>query len=301
MAWEYSDKLKQLFLNALYSNEDSYFGELENPDAVGKHGSIACGDAIVFYLRIDKDPIDPFKDKIKEVKYKTFGCTSAIAASEALCSLISKDNPTPIEALKISNKDIVDFLGGMPEAKVHCSVMGAEVLKDAIADWAKKRKLNVKEILGDDWIEEEKEEGKIICECYDLSEPYLRRIITNNRLKTIEDIEFATKAGSGCGSCINMIGGVYDLVEEIWGIPNGGELLAETEPLDPELAGKIELLLDQAILPEIKKLGGSFNLVQIKEKYVYAQIEGKKREQIKVTVENLLKELIDPHITLIDI
>ena len=76
---------------------------------------------------------------ITEARYLTFGCTSAIAASEALCRSSSRGTYTPIEALKITNEDIVDYLDGLPEQKIHCSVMGAEALEAAVFNWAQKR------------------------------------------------------------------------------------------------------------------------------------------------------------------
>ena len=139
MAWEYSEKTKQLFMDAVHGKPGTHLGEIEDPDGMGEHGSIACGDAMRFTFRVERHPTDPTKDVITEARYLTFGCTSAIAASEALCTLIEQGRYTPIEALKIQNKDIVEYLEGLPRQKIHCSVMGAEALEAAVFNWAQKR------------------------------------------------------------------------------------------------------------------------------------------------------------------
>ena len=96
-------------MNAVNGNEKSHFGTIENPDGFGEHGSIACGDAMQFFFRVKKGET-PVDDVIVEAKYSTFGCTSAIASSEALCEIIEKGEYTPIQALKIRNEDIVKYV-----------------------------------------------------------------------------------------------------------------------------------------------------------------------------------------------
>src|SRR5512137_775653 len=108
MGWEYSEKTKQLFMDAVHGKPGTHMGEVENPDGMGEHGSIACGDAMRFTFHVDRHHTDPTLDVITEAKYLTFGCTSAIASSEALCAIIEQGHFTPIQALKIQNKDIVD-------------------------------------------------------------------------------------------------------------------------------------------------------------------------------------------------
>ena len=102
MAWEYSEKTKQLFMDAVHGKPGTHLGEIENADGLGEHGSLACGDAMRFTFRVDRHPTDPQQDQIVEARYLTFGCTSAIAASEALCMIIEAEKRTPIEALRIS-------------------------------------------------------------------------------------------------------------------------------------------------------------------------------------------------------
>ena len=146
MAWQYSEKTTQLFMDAVQGKPGTHLGEIEDPDGFGEHGSIACGDALRFTFRVERHPTDPSQDIMTEARYLTFGCTSAIAASEALCALIEAGVYTPITALKITNADIVNYLGGLPAQKLHCSVMGAEALEAAVFNWAQRRGVDLEEL-----------------------------------------------------------------------------------------------------------------------------------------------------------
>lgn len=107
--WNYTDKVMDHFLHP------RNVGEVENPDGVGEVGNAACGDALKLTFKLDKE------GRIADVKFKTFGCASAIASSSALTELVK--GKTLEEAEKITNQQIADMLGGLPEAKMHCSVM----------------------------------------------------------------------------------------------------------------------------------------------------------------------------------
>jgi NifU-like protein len=197
MAWEYSEKTKQLFMDAVHGKPGTHLGEIEDPDGFGEHGSIACGDVMRFTFRVKRHATDPAKDVITQARYLTFGCTSAIAASEALCTLIEQRAQTPIEALTIRNQDIVDFLEGLPAQKIHCSVMGAEALEAAVLNWAQKRGVDLAR-LGIDIRADEQQDGRIVCKCFSLTEPYIRRKIRELNLHTIPEITNAIKAGGAC-------------------------------------------------------------------------------------------------------
>lgn len=104
-------------------------GEIENPDGMGEVGNAKCGDIMRIYLRIEDEVII-------EVKFKTFGCGSAIASSSVSTELII--GKTVDEALALTNKQVVNELGGLPAVKLHCSVLAEQAIKAAIYDYAKK-------------------------------------------------------------------------------------------------------------------------------------------------------------------
>lgn len=218
MGWQYSEKTKRLFMDAVQGKSGTHVGELENADGVGEHGSVACGDALKFMFRVERNEEDPARDRIVEAKFLTFGCTSAIAASEALCRIIEERGLTPIEALKVTNQDIVDYLEGLPTQKIHCSVMGAEALETAVFDWASKRGVDMA-ALGIKQVNADEHEGRLICKCFGITEPYLRRKIKELSLKTVDDVTGAIKAGGACGTCR---GEIQDVLNEIWAAQSCG-------------------------------------------------------------------------------
>ncbi len=112
-----------------YSNPRNV-GEIENASGIGEVGNPVCGDIMKMYLQIE-DGI------IKDVKFKTFGCGAAIATSSISTELIK--GKTIDEALKLTNKDVVDELGGLPPVKLHCSVLAEEAIRTAIADYLRKQ------------------------------------------------------------------------------------------------------------------------------------------------------------------
>lgn len=106
-------------------------GDMEDPSAVGNVGNPACGDMMRLYLKI-KDGV------IVDAKFKTFGCGAAIASSSMLTEMLK--GKTLKEAMEISNEEVVNALGGLPQAKIHCSVMAEEALKAAMNDYEAKEK-----------------------------------------------------------------------------------------------------------------------------------------------------------------
>ncbi len=315
MAWEYSEKTKQLFMDAVHGKPGTHMGEIEDADGLGEHGSVACGDAMRFTFRVERDSEDATRDVVTEARYLTFGCTSAIAASEALCKIIEKERRTPIEALQITNEDIVDFLGGLPEQKIHCSVMGAEALEAAVFNWAQKRGVDLK-ALGVDVHEDEMDEGRIVCKCFSLTEPYIRRKVVELELKTIPEITNAIKAGGACMACHHKPGGLQDILDDTWGraethVKEGGEPTAmaaseEVPPLSPYQLGKhVEQAMDGYIRPMLQNDGGDAEIVDIKDGVVYMRLGGAcegcagAATTLKLLVEKTLKEQVDERIRVI--
>jgi NifU-like protein len=323
MAWEYSEKTKQLFMDAIHGKPGTHIGEIENPDGLGEHGSLACGDAIRFTFRVQRHPTDPTKDIITEARYLTFGCTSAIAASEALCTMIEQGGHTPIEALKITNQDIVKFLEGLPRQKIHCSVMGAEALEAAVFNWAQLRGVDL-ESLGIDLHTDEKTEGRIVCKCFSLSEPYIRRKIKELNLHTIAEITHAIKAGGACMSCHHVPGGLQDLLDETWGTgkPEHKPLVqlpvltgvpaAPVQESEPPVSTyqfdkKIEKAMDEYVRPMLHDDGGDLEIVDIKGTLVYCKLTGACQgcdhagQTLRMLVERTLKEMVDERIRVVDV
>jgi NifU-like protein len=317
MGWEYSEKTKQLFMDAVHGKPGTHLGEIENPDGMGEHGSIACGDAMRFTFRVERHPTDPTQDVIAEAKYLTFGCTSAIASSEALCAIIEQGHYTPITALKIRNSDIVEYLQGLPEQKIHCSVMGAEALEAAVFNWAQRRGVDLNS-LGIDIRNQETEEGRIVCKCFSLTEPYIRRKIRELNLRTIPEITNAIKAGGGCMSCHHVPGGLQDLLDQVW---QGKPAPARSEPLPVlqadtrevaelspfQFAKKVEKAIDEYIRPSLRIDGGDLEIVDIKGTLVYCRLKGAcsgcmgAGQTLRMMVERNLKDQVDERIRVIQV
>ncbi len=126
----YSKKVMELF------QHPKNMGEMKNPDGVGKIGNPICGDVMWLYIRVSKNKKG--KEMIKDIKVKTFGCVAAIATSSAITELAK--GKTIEEAEKLTNKDIVDVVEGLPPQKIHCSVLATQALKRAIENYKKNKK-----------------------------------------------------------------------------------------------------------------------------------------------------------------
>ena len=268
--WEYTDKVKDHFLNP------RNVGVLEDADGVGEVGSIACGDALTFYFKLDEN------GRIKDATFQTFGCASAIASSSALTEMVK--GMTLEEAQKITNEDIADYLGGLPKEKMHCSVMGRDALEKAITCH-----------LG----EPEKEvEGEIVCECFGVTDREIERVVRENKLTAIADVTDYVKAGGGCTNC-------HDRIQEII-----DSILGTTRPVKakkPALTNlqKIKLIeesIEREINPTLKKDAGRLELIDVDGNRVLVRLGGtcascaKSTITLKHYVESKLRELVSPEL-----
>jgi len=277
--WEYTDKVKDHFLNPRNA------GKIDDADGVGEVGSLACGDALTLYIKVE-DGI------IKDAKFQTFGCASAIASSSALTELLIGK---PVEvAEKLTNKDIAEYLGGLPREKMHCSVMGQEALEQAIKNMRGEAPPQA----------EHSHEGELICECFGIFDEEILRAIKENDLKSVEDITNFTKAGGGCGKCI-------DDLERLL-VESKGEGVCETPSAEPSFPAQgmtniqrmhlIESVIDEEVRPLLQADGGDVSLVDIDKNTVVVKLLGmcSNCPSSKVTLTNLvegkLKEKVDPAI-----
>ncbi|MCL2077911.1 MAG: Fe-S cluster assembly scaffold protein NifU [Oscillospiraceae bacterium] len=130
----YSEKVLENFANPLN------VGEIENADGIGEVGNEKCGDIMKMYLKIQNNIIE-------DVKFKTFGCGAAIATSSIATEMIKGKSID--QALKLTNKAVVEALDGLPAAKVHCSVLAEQAVKSAIADYYKRQGVDPVPIVGE--------------------------------------------------------------------------------------------------------------------------------------------------------
>lgn len=263
--WEYTDKVKELFLHP------KNVGKIKEPDATGEVGSIVCGDALKLTLKIDKET-----HIITDAKFQTFGCASAIASSTALTEIVK--GKTLDEALKVTNNDIANFLGGLPREKMHCSVMGREALEAAIADYRGEKPPEV-------------EEGKLVCECFGVSDEKIKRAIRENNIHTVEDVTNFTKAGGGCESCIPEI---ENILQEVWGKKKIKDITKPKKKLtNIQKIAMIQEVIQKEIRPLLQADGGDLELVDVDGNRVIVSLRGMCTGCLMsdVTVKNIEKKL----------
>jgi NifU-like protein len=253
MAWDYNEKVKDLYRNP------QNVGEVSGANATGEVGSIVCGDALRLTLKVEAQT-----EKILDAKFQTFGCGSAIASSSALTEMII--GRTLAEAARITNRDIVDFLGGLPAEKMHCSVMGQEALEAAINNYRGIEKTH----------EEEDPDTQIVCHCFGVTNKKIEKAIRENRLKTVEDVTNYTKAGGGCGSCIDEIALILERVkaERVAAEPPA----PAPRPTRLTTLQKIKLIeeaIEREIRPELIKDGGDLELLDVEGNQVVVRFKGR--------------------------
>ncbi|MCB2186724.1 MAG: Fe-S cluster assembly protein NifU [Deltaproteobacteria bacterium] len=274
--WEYTDKVKEHF------NNPRNVGDIPDADGVGEVGSLACGDALRLTFKLAAD------GTIADAKFQTFGCASAIASSSALTELIK--GKTLEEAEKVTNRQIADFLGGLPEEKMHCSVMGEEALQAAIRNYKGLEPLPMAE-------------GEVVCQCFGVTDEEIRRVAKANNLTTVEDVTHYTKAGGGCGKCQDKI---QEILDELWS-------KAPAAPRPAPLAGKkkltniqkmklIEETLEREVRPALKQDGGDIELIDIDGDTVVVSLRGTcstcaaSQATLSQFVQSKLREFVTPEL-----
>lgn len=246
--WEYSQKVWDHFYNP------RNVGEVEDPDGIGEVGSLACGDALKLTFKLDET------GRIQEAKFKTFGCASAIASASVLTEMIK--GKTLEEAERITNKDIADMLGGLPEQKMHCSVMGREALEAAITYYRSGGKKKAQP------------EGKIVCTCFGVTDKEIERVIRENGLVTVEQVTNYCKAGGGCGGCRGQI---EKILAEVNKDRPWQDMIPQKRPARLTNIQKIQLIqqtIDQQIRPALRAHGGDVDLVDVEGNKVTVAFRG---------------------------
>ncbi|MBR1754456.1 Fe-S cluster assembly protein NifU [bacterium] len=257
--WDYSEKVIELYKNP------KNVGKIDDADAIGEAGSISCGDALKLYLKI-KDGI------VIDAKFQTFGCGSAVAASSILTEMVI--GKTIDEVKQITNKDIIEELGGLPPEKMHCSVMGYEALEDALGKY-----------LNEDLTQKN---SKLVCNCFQVTEAQIIEAIKENGLKTLEEVTNYTKAGGACGHCKGAIQAILD-----------STLGTKKDEPKKELTHtqkiiKINNILENQIAPELRKDGGDIEFIDLVDNKVYVNLKGccSKCKNSVLTLKNFVEQTL---------
>ena len=277
--WDYTEKVREHFFHP------RNVGSIDDATVVAEVGSLACGDALKLYVKLDE------QERIQDVKFETFGCGSAIASSSALTEMIK--GMTVEEASHVTNQDIAKFLGGLPEEKMHCSVMGREALEKAIAIYR-----------GEQYEDQEEDEGRLVCKCFGITDEKIKRVVRENGLKTVAQVTHYTKAGGGCTSCHAEI---EDLIAEVWEDKKREALRIEKKEKRKKLTNiqKINLIqetLEREIRPELQKDGGDIELIDVDGNNVIVALRGHcvgcpgAEYTIKLGVQEKMRELVSEDI-----
>lgn len=291
--WDYSEKVNDHFKNP------RNVGVIPDADGIGDVGNIICGDAMKLSLKLSED-----HKRIADAKFQTFGCASAIASASALTEMIKGEELE--KAAKFTNQDIADYLGSLPEEKMHCSVMGMEAFQAALADIrAKHPEYGLPEPVMPEG------EDRIICHCFNISEKMIREVVQQNHLTTVEQVTSYTKAGGACGGCR---GEIQSLLNDILGQsqPAAAEApVAVAAPAGPlttfQKMRLIQEVFDTVIRPGLQADGGDAELVDVDGDKVSIRMQGKcascaiANKTIEHWVEAKLRERVSPAITVSEV
>lgn len=181
ISWVYTEKAKDHFMNPrnVLTDEEDY-----QADGKGIVGNIKCGDEMLFAIKVDKK-----KGIITDCKWKTYGCASAIASTSVLSEIV-KGMPLD-KAYRLSPKDITKELGGLPEHKIHCSVLGDKALRAAINDYYIRNGMQDKV---------RKEEAHLVCKCLNVTDREIEQAVLDGA-RTFYQLQERTKISTVCGEC----------------------------------------------------------------------------------------------------
>jgi len=181
--WIYTDKAKEHFMHPKNVLKD---GDDYKDDGKGIVGNIKCGDEMLVAIKVDKE-----KGVITDCKWKTYGCASAIASTSILSEMV-KGMPVD-KAYHLSPKDIAKELGGLPEHKIHCSVLGDKALRAAIDDYYARHGMKDKV---------KKEKARLVCQCMNVTDTEIEHAVLDGA-RSLYELQERTKLGTVCGQCKN--------------------------------------------------------------------------------------------------
>jgi NifU-like protein len=195
--WVYTPTVKEHFMHPHHlwdEDEDKDW----KPDGVGEVGSLACGDQMRVGIKVKGD-------KIVDLKWLTYGCASAIASTSMMSDMAI--GMTLDQAYHITPTSITNALGGLPEHKFHCSVLGDKALRAAIDDYLKKNNLpNTFQ----------NSIARIICECKNVTDMQIEELVKSGKAKTLEDLQRLTNYGTGCGKCKAKVQDLFEDFKHIY-------------------------------------------------------------------------------------
>ncbi len=202
----YTDKLMDHFSNPrniLKTAEEEY-----QADGIGQVGNPQCGDMMKVWIKVDKE-----KDRIVDLKWKTFGCASAIGSTSVMSEMVVENDGMKVDdALKLTPQNIMDRVGGLPSIKIHCSVLGDKALRAAINDYLKKTGQTER-------IEEVK--AKIVCNCLNVTDHEIEENILDG-VEDFETLQEKTKISTGCGECREEAEEIFNKYREKYFPKSGG-------------------------------------------------------------------------------
>ena len=178
--WVYTDTVKDHFINPRNLWKD---GEDFTPDGVGEVGSLACGDQMRVGIKV-------CDGRISDLRWLTYGCASAIASTSMMSEMAK--GMTLEEAYHLTPDAITEALGGLPEHKFHCSVLGDKALRAAIDDYLEKNGMpNPYKATT----------AKIICECKGVTDHMIEELVKNDKVRNFDELQKETGCCTACGKC----------------------------------------------------------------------------------------------------
>ncbi|MBF0585809.1 iron-sulfur cluster assembly scaffold protein [Prosthecochloris sp. N3] len=188
--WAYTDTLKEHFMNPknILQGDD-----VEEFDGVGMEGNLSCGDQMMVVIKVDRD-----KEVITDCQWKTYGCASAIASTSVLSEMVK--GMTLDQAFDVSPKDVTKELGGLPENKIHCSVLGDKALRAAINNYFEQNGMSERV---------RREKTTLVCQCMNVTDAEIEEAVLEGA-RSFYELQEHTKIGTVCGQCKDEAEGLIE-------------------------------------------------------------------------------------------